>query len=94
MYKDAIFFQQYEKNGKGTALPPGIYGLDEMKEYGQKNGWCPYFLARSAVSTAPWCNMTMSCSYSHAYVQIRGLKTASFLEFPPLSQYYGRAITV
>jgi len=33
-------------------LPPGVYSLEDMKAYGETNGWCPYFLARHAVNFA------------------------------------------
>lgn len=46
------FFEHWEKEGKGTVLPPGIYNLDEIKDYGQKKRWCPYFLARNALMQA------------------------------------------
>lgn len=30
-------------------LPAGIYNLDDLKAMGQRQGWCPYFLARYSV---------------------------------------------
>lgn len=30
-------------------LPAGIYNLDDLKALGQRQGWCPYFLARYSV---------------------------------------------
>ena len=44
------FFEQLEENGRDVPLPAGIYSLDELKHYGKTRGWCPYFVARRAVS--------------------------------------------
>ena len=44
------FFEQLEESGRDAALPAGIYSLDDLKHYGRTRGWCPYFVARRAVS--------------------------------------------
>lgn len=36
--------------GKEQFMPPGIYSIDDLKEYGRDRNWCPYFLARFTVS--------------------------------------------
>lgn len=36
--------------GKEQLMPPGIYSIDDLKEYGRDRNWCPYFLARFTVS--------------------------------------------
>ncbi|XP_067681689.1 general transcription and DNA repair factor IIH helicase subunit XPD-like [Haliotis asinina] len=46
------FYESFDKHGRELPLSPGIYGLDDMKEHGKKRGWCPYFLARYALSHA------------------------------------------
>ncbi|XP_046567122.1 LOW QUALITY PROTEIN: general transcription and DNA repair factor IIH helicase subunit XPD-like [Haliotis rubra] len=46
------FYESFDKHGRELPLPPGIYSLDDMKDYGKKKGWCPYFLARYALSHA------------------------------------------
>lgn len=46
------FFEAFERNGREFPLPAGVYNLDDLKEYGRKNGWCPYFLARHAITHA------------------------------------------
>ncbi|KAK0040989.1 TFIIH basal transcription factor complex helicase XPD subunit, partial [Biomphalaria pfeifferi] len=46
------FYENFDANGRNIPLPSGIFGLDELREYGRKNGWCPYFLARYAMSQA------------------------------------------
>lgn len=41
--------QYYEKfwNGiEGMQLPKDVYTLDDLRDYGKKEGVCPYFLAR------------------------------------------------
>jgi len=43
-------FESFDIKGKEFPLPPGIYNLSDLKRYGQAKGWCPYFVARHAVS--------------------------------------------
>lgn len=54
--RSSIFAGQYYEGfsieGKESHLPAGIYTLDDLKEYGRTRNWCPYFLARYAVSLA------------------------------------------
>jgi DNA excision repair protein ERCC-2 len=45
------FYEGFDAHGKEFPLPPGVYNLDDLKEYGQSKGWCPYFLARYTVSS-------------------------------------------
>ena len=33
-------------------MPPGVYTLEDLRQYGRKKGWCPYFLARHMISFA------------------------------------------
>ncbi|XP_076175841.1 general transcription and DNA repair factor IIH helicase subunit XPD isoform X2 [Ptiloglossa arizonensis] len=35
--------------GKEQIVPPGIYSIDDLKEYGKDRNWCPYFLARFTI---------------------------------------------
>lgn len=37
---------------KDRAIPSGIYTINDMKAYGEENGWCPYFVARHAITLA------------------------------------------
>ena len=46
------FFEDYEKEGPDAVLPPGVYTLADLREFGRKNGWCPYFLARHMIGVA------------------------------------------
>lgn len=43
------FYENFDAHGKEVPLEPGIYGIDELKEYGKKKGYCPYFLARYTI---------------------------------------------
>ncbi|CAE7947434.1 XPD [Symbiodinium sp. KB8] len=45
------FFENYDRLGTDADLR-GIYTLDDLKAAGQEHGWCPYFLARHAISFA------------------------------------------
>lgn len=38
--------------GASDADLRGIFNLEDLKEYGRKKGWCPYFLARHAIAFA------------------------------------------
>ncbi|GFO46030.1 tfiih basal transcription factor complex helicase xpd subunit-like [Plakobranchus ocellatus] len=46
------FYEDFDANGRNVPLPPGIYGLDDLRDYGRQHGWCPYFLARYAINSA------------------------------------------
>lgn len=37
-------------DGKESMIPHGVYSIDDLKQYGRDRNWCPYFLARFAVS--------------------------------------------
>lgn len=43
------FYEGFNLDGKENALPHGVYSIDDMKNYGKRKGWCPYFLARFAI---------------------------------------------
>ncbi|KAJ3591231.1 hypothetical protein NHX12_009177 [Muraenolepis orangiensis] len=43
------FYEEFDAVGRQVPLPPGIYNLADLKEFGQRKGWCPYFLARAAI---------------------------------------------
>lgn len=51
--------QDFDAHGREVPLPPGVYDLDKLREYGREKGWCPYFLARYAVSHHPIHPRTM-----------------------------------
>ena len=46
------FYENFDANGKKEMIPSGVYNLDDLKEYGRKNGYCPYFLARYTIQHA------------------------------------------
>ncbi|KAL2939574.1 General transcription and DNA repair factor IIH helicase subunit XPD [Bienertia sinuspersici] len=46
------FYDEYEKSGSEAVLPPGVYTLQDLRAFGKKKGWCPYFLARHMVQFA------------------------------------------
>lgn len=46
------YFEGYDGRGKEVELPSGIYSIDDLREYGKKNGFCPYFMARRAIMYA------------------------------------------
>lgn len=46
------YFEGFQNKGEEALLPNGVYNLDDLKAYGRENGWCPYFVARNALSYA------------------------------------------
>ncbi|XP_076463714.1 general transcription and DNA repair factor IIH helicase subunit XPD-like [Babylonia areolata] len=46
------FFEEFDGHGREVPLPPGVYNLDDLKDYGRQKGYCPYFLARHALQSA------------------------------------------
>ncbi|RWS22840.1 TFIIH basal transcription factor complex helicase XPD subunit-like protein [Leptotrombidium deliense] len=46
------FYENFEATGKDSLLPPGVYSMDDLKEFGKMKGYCPYFLARYAITYA------------------------------------------
>lgn len=45
------YYEGFNMDGKESMLPSGMYSLDDLKQYGRDRNWCPYFLARFAVSS-------------------------------------------
>uniref|UniRef100_A0A8C1GMH6 General transcription and DNA repair factor IIH helicase subunit XPD n=1 Tax=Cyprinus carpio TaxID=7962 RepID=A0A8C1GMH6_CYPCA len=43
------FFEEFDAVGRQVPIPPGIFNLDDLKDFGRRKGWCPYFLARYAI---------------------------------------------
>ncbi|XP_058072574.1 general transcription and DNA repair factor IIH helicase subunit XPD isoform X1 [Magnolia sinica] len=46
------FFENYEKVNSEVILPPGVYTLQDLRNFGKEKGWCPYFLARHMIQFA------------------------------------------
>lgn len=43
------YYEAFDIEGKEQLMLPGIYSIDDMKDYGRDRNWCPYFLARHTV---------------------------------------------
>ena len=41
----------------GGLIPPGIWTLADVMEYGHKHGTCPYFIVRRMVSFNSFCSL-------------------------------------
>lgn len=50
--KVCVYYEDYDANGREAILPSGVYAIDDLKEYSRMKGWCPYFMARHAISYA------------------------------------------
>jgi DNA excision repair protein ERCC-2 len=43
------FYETHENAGDDALLPPGVYTLQDLRQFGRKKGFCPYFLARRMI---------------------------------------------
>ncbi len=50
--KTCSFYEQFALEGQDKLIPWGVYNLDDLKEIGKRNNWCPYFLARYTMQHA------------------------------------------
>ncbi|PJF18727.1 ATP-dependent helicase domain-containing protein [Paramicrosporidium saccamoebae] len=52
--KTCRFYENIEELGgsRGLSIPSGVYTMEDLKEYGQENGLCPYFLSRLMLQQA------------------------------------------
>lgn len=46
------FFEGYERAGGEALMEAGVYTMHDLRQYGRKKGWCPYFLARHMMAFA------------------------------------------
>lgn len=46
------YFEHYSREGADAILRPGVYNLSDLRAYGRRRQWCPYFLARHSVTIA------------------------------------------
>lgn len=44
------FYEQLEATPSPKPIPNGVYTLEELKAYGKKMNFCPYYLVRQTVS--------------------------------------------
>ncbi|KAI8852107.1 hypothetical protein BC829DRAFT_424885 [Chytridium lagenaria] len=56
------FFENLEDAESTATMPAGVYTLDDLKEFGEKKKYCPYFLARRMI---PFANVVI---YSYHYL--------------------------
>lgn len=45
------YFENYDmdKQGNQIPIPSGLFTIDDIKKYGQRKGYCPYFLTRHLI---------------------------------------------
>ncbi|CAH2049580.1 unnamed protein product, partial [Iphiclides podalirius] len=43
------FYEGFNREGRESMLPYGVYTIDDLKQYGADRNWCPYFLSRFAI---------------------------------------------
>lgn len=46
------YFEGHEEEGVKSIMPPGVYTLDDLMEFGRQKTWCPYYTARHCLSFA------------------------------------------
>uniref|UniRef100_A0A3Q4HUZ2 DNA 5'-3' helicase n=1 Tax=Neolamprologus brichardi TaxID=32507 RepID=A0A3Q4HUZ2_NEOBR len=47
--KRTLDAKEFDSVGRQVPLPAGIYNLDDLKAFGRRKGWCPYYLARYSI---------------------------------------------
>ncbi|RKP03358.1 hypothetical protein CXG81DRAFT_24013 [Caulochytrium protostelioides] len=56
------FYEHLENADDSATIPSGVYTLEDMKEWGRENTYCPYFLARRMI---PFANVVI---FSYHYL--------------------------
>ncbi|TPX69126.1 hypothetical protein SpCBS45565_g02654 [Spizellomyces sp. 'palustris'] len=46
------FYEALESAEESSTMPSGVYTLEDLKEWGRENGYCPYFLSRRMIAFA------------------------------------------
>lgn len=46
------YFETFDQEGVDSMLRPGVYNLADLRVYGARRQWCPYFLARHSILLA------------------------------------------
>jgi len=46
------FFESWDAAGTDAAMPDGVYDVEDLRRLGRRTGWCPYFVARHAITHA------------------------------------------
>lgn len=46
------FYEEFDRTGREVPLEPGVYSIDDLKQYGHKMTYCPYFVARYSLMYA------------------------------------------
>jgi DNA excision repair protein ERCC-2 len=66
------YYRNFQQFGL-EVLPPGVYSLGELQLYGQRQGWCPYYVARYALQVFIICGLCVFfnlISFQHANVVV------------------------
>lgn len=59
--------QEFDAVGRQVPIPPGIYNLDDLKDFGRRKGWCPYYLARYSVCATHDVDVDRRCAFIKKY---------------------------
>lgn len=73
------YFENYDREGVDAILLPGVYNLADLRAYGRRRQWCPYFLARHSITIA---NILV---YSYHYLLDPKVAGVVSSELPPES---------
>ena len=49
---DKVMYMNYYNAGSDALLEPGVYTMEDLRIFGRKQRWCPYFLARHMLAFA------------------------------------------
>ena len=45
-------YETFDAGGRDLLVPPGVYNLEDLRQYCGSKGWCPYFFTRWAIGQA------------------------------------------
>jgi len=45
-------YETFDAGGRELLVPPGVYNLEDLRQYCGSKGWCPYFFTRWAIGQA------------------------------------------
>ena len=50
--KGCDYFEQFQEKQEDLKIGPGVFTLDDLRDFGHKNGVCPYYVTRRSLMKA------------------------------------------
>lgn len=57
------YFENFDSEGENVVLRPGVYDLSDLRAFGRRRNWCPYFTARRMLGLANVIVYSYHCAY-------------------------------